>query len=84
MLPPSLAGGLKVTMTLESWGVTMKLRGTLGGPKGVAMADADGTLTPAALCAITEQVTATPAVKPLTVMGLAAPVVGAPAEQVAV
>ena len=73
--PPSLAGGVNLTVALDLAAVTPVIAGAPGVVAGVALSEgADASPVPAVLVAVTVKVYAVPFVSPLTVMGLTVPV----------
>ena len=72
--PPSLNGAVNVTETVVLPAVAVPMVGASGTVAGVTLFDAaDGSLSPTAFVATTVQVTGTPLVRPVTVMGEVAP-----------
>ena len=61
MLPPSLAGGRKATLTSPLPRVATGLTGAPGGPCGVTVLLVAAALSPTALIATTEQLSGMPA-----------------------
>lgn len=74
-LPPLLLGAVKAMETCAFPAVAAPMVGAPGTVAGVTLLDAeDAEPVPTALMALTAQVTAVPLVKPVTVIGEAAPV----------
>ena len=68
--PPSFVGAVKATETVVLPAVAVPMVGASGTVAGVTLFEAaDGGLSPTALVATTVQVTGTPLVRPVTVMG---------------
>jgi hypothetical protein len=67
-LPPSLTGGVKLTLACALPGVAVAAVGAPGTVLGVTLLDAlEGALDPAAFVAMTVKVYAVPLVRPVTV-----------------
>jgi hypothetical protein len=77
--PPSLPGGVKLTVAARLPATALAPVGTPGTPRGVTAADgALGALVPARLVAVTVKVYAVPLDNPVTVSGLPGPLTLAP------
>ena len=74
-LPPLLVGAVKFTVACALPDVAAPIVGALGTVAGVTLFEAaEATLLPAVLVALTVHVTATPLVRPVTVIGEVVPV----------
>ena len=71
--PPFEAGGVKDTVAWPLPGVAVPIVGAPGAPAGVTLTVPEGGPLPAAFVARTVHVTVVPLVRPVTVMGLPAP-----------
>ena len=74
-LPPLLAGAVKLTVACALPAAAVPIVGTPGTVAGVPLFEAaEATLLPTAFVALTMHVTATPLVRPVTVIGELVPV----------